>query len=58
MLVLLRYQILENFLFVVNNLILEFFSVPGPSSVLASISVSGFSDKYYFHGFLPEKKRN
>jgi len=35
---------------------IDIFSVPGPSSVLASISVSGFSDKYYFHGFLPEKK--
>ena len=39
---------------VINNI--NIFSVPGPSSVLASISVSGFSDKYYFHGFLPEKK--
>ena len=39
---------------VIHNI--NIFSVPGPSSVLASISVSGFSDKYYFHGFLPEKK--
>ena len=39
----------------VNNKI-NIYSVPGPSSVSASISVSGFSDKYYFHGFLPEKK--
>ena len=39
---------------IINNI--NIFSVPGPSSVLASISVSGFSDKYYFHGFLPEKK--
>ena len=39
---------------VINNI--NIFSVPGPSSVLASISLSGFSDKYYFHGFLPEKK--
>ncbi len=37
-----------------NNI--SVFPVPGPSSVLASISISGFSDKYYFHGFLPEKK--
>ncbi len=37
-----------------NNISL--FPVPGPSSVTASISISGFSDKYYFHGFLPEKK--
>ena len=39
---------------IIHNI--NIFSVPGPSSVLASISVSGFSDKYYFHGFLPEKK--
>tara|TARA_B100001029_G_scaffold177892_1_gene183405 strand:+ start:725 stop:1582 length:858 start_codon:yes stop_codon:yes gene_type:complete len=35
---------------------INIYSVPGPSSVSASISVSGFSDKYYFHGFLPDKK--
>ena len=35
---------------------INIFSVPGPSSVSASISVSGFTDKYYFHGFLPQKK--
>ena len=33
---------------------INIFSIPGPSSVLASISVSGFSDKYYFYGFFPE----
>ena len=38
------------------NYNIDIFSIPGPSSVLASMSVSGFSDKYYFHGFLPEKK--
>ncbi len=35
---------------------IDIFPVPGPSAVSASISISGFSDKYYFHGFLPEKK--
>ena len=35
---------------------INLFSIPGPSAVLASISVSGFGDKYYFNGFLPEKK--
>ena len=35
---------------------IDIFSVPGPSSVSASVSVSGFSDNYYFHGFLPKKK--
>ncbi len=28
--------------------------IPGPSAVTTSVSVSGFSDKYYFHGFLSE----
>ena len=36
-----------------NNI--DIFSVPGPSAVTAAVSISGFSDKYYFHGFLPEK---
>jgi 16S rRNA (cytidine1402-2'-O)-methyltransferase len=30
--------------------------IPGASAVSTSISISGFSDKYYFYGFLPEKK--
>jgi len=29
--------------------------VPGPSAVSAAVSISGFSDKYFFCGFLPEK---
>ena len=37
-----------------NNI--NIYSVPGPSAVGAAISVSGFSDKYLFCGFLPEKK--
>ena len=39
-----------------NNI--NIFSVPGPSAVSAAVSISGFSDKYYFHGFLPEKLSN
>ena len=35
---------------------INIYSVPGPSAVGAAISVSGFSDKYLFCGFLPEKK--
>ena len=31
--------------------------VPGPSAVSSAISVSGFSDKFYFYGFLPEKNK-
>ena len=29
--------------------------IPGPSAVTASISVSNFSDQFYFHGFLSDK---
>ena len=29
--------------------------IPGPSSVISSISIAGFSNNFYFHGFLPEK---
>ena len=35
---------------------INIYSVPGPSAVSAAISVSGFTDKYLFCGFLPEKK--
>ena len=32
-------------------------SVPGPSSAIAALSVSGLpSDSFYFEGFLPKKK--
>ena len=34
---------------------IEVFPIPGPSSVSAAVSIAGFSDKYYFHGFLPDK---
>tara|TARA_B100001758_G_scaffold231858_1_gene228693 strand:- start:474 stop:1322 length:849 start_codon:yes stop_codon:yes gene_type:complete len=37
-----------------NNL--DVFSIPGPSAVSSAVSISGFTDSYYFHGFLPEKK--
>jgi 16S rRNA (cytidine1402-2'-O)-methyltransferase len=29
--------------------------IPGPSAVTASMSISNFSDKFYFHGFLSDK---
>ena len=32
--------------------------IPGASAVAASISISGFSDKFFFYGFFPEKKKN
>ena len=34
---------------------IDIFPIPGASSVSAAISISGFSDKYYFHGFLSDK---
>ena len=30
--------------------------IPGPSAVITALSVSGFSNKFYFHGFIAEKK--
>ncbi len=35
---------------------INIFPVPGASAVSAAISVSGFSDNFYFCGFLPEKQ--
>jgi 16S rRNA (cytidine1402-2'-O)-methyltransferase len=31
--------------------------IPGPSAVAAAVSISGFSEKFIFLGFLPEKKK-
>ena len=31
--------------------------IPGPSAVTSAISVSGFTDKYLFYGFFPEKEK-
>ena len=36
---------------------IDIYPIPGPSSVITAISVSGFLDKFYFYGFLPEKKK-
>ena len=35
---------------------IDVFPIPGASAVSAAISISGFSDNFYFCGFLPEKK--
>ena len=35
---------------------INIYPIPGPSAVNAAVSISGFSDKYFFCGFLPEKK--
>ena len=31
--------------------------IPGPSAVASAVSISGFSEKFIFFGFLPEKKQ-
>ena len=38
-----------------NNI--DVIPVPGPSSVISAVSVSGFSEKFFFYGFFPEKKK-
>jgi 16S rRNA (cytidine1402-2'-O)-methyltransferase len=38
-----------------NNI--KIFPIPGPSAVAAAVSMSGFSEKFIFYGFLPEKKK-
>ncbi|MDC3157780.1 16S rRNA (cytidine(1402)-2'-O)-methyltransferase [Candidatus Pelagibacter sp.] len=35
---------------------IDIFPLPGASAVTAAISISGFSDTFYFCGFLPEKQ--
>ena len=35
---------------------LSIYPIPGPSAVTSAVSVSGFSDKYLFYGFLTKKK--
>tara|TARA_B100000029_G_scaffold412173_1_gene414759 strand:+ start:207 stop:1061 length:855 start_codon:yes stop_codon:yes gene_type:complete len=39
-----------------NNI--DIIPLPGPSAVTTAISVSGFSEKYLFYGFFPEKEKN
>ena len=36
---------------------IKIFPIPGASAVAAAISISGFSDKFLFCGFLPDKKQ-
>ena len=38
-----------------NNI--EIFPVPGASSVTSAVSISGFSEKFFFYGFIPDKKK-
>ena len=36
---------------------INIFPIPGASAVSSAISISGFSDNFYFCGFLPEKQK-
>jgi 16S rRNA (cytidine1402-2'-O)-methyltransferase len=36
---------------------IEIVPIPGPSAVSVAVSMSGFSEKFIFYGFLPEKKQ-
>ncbi len=38
-----------------NNI--QIISLPGPSAVISAISISGFSEKFFFYGFFPEKNK-
>ena len=35
---------------------IKIYPIPGPSAVTSAVSISGFSDKYLFYGFLSKKK--
>ena len=37
---------------------IDVYPIPGPSAVSAAISISGFSEKYFFYGFFPQKKKD
>ena len=32
--------------------------IPGPSAITTALSISGFSEKFFFYGFFPDKKKN
>jgi len=34
------------------------YPIPGPSAVSTAVSISGFSEKYFFYGFFPNKKKD
>jgi 16S rRNA (cytidine1402-2'-O)-methyltransferase len=40
---------------VVNNI--NIFPLPGPSSVVSAVSISGFSENFFFYGFFSEKRK-
>ena len=36
---------------------IDIFPIPGASAVSSAVSISGFNEKYFFYGFLPDKKK-
>ena len=37
---------------------IEIFPIPGPSAITAAVSIAGFDDKFFFHGFLPKTEND
>ena len=37
---------------------ISIYSLPGPSASITAMSISGFSEKFFFYGFFPEKNKN
>ena len=37
---------------------INIYPIPGATAVTAAVSVSGFSEKYFFYGFFPQKKKD
>ena len=37
---------------------IDVYPIPGASAVTAAVSISGFSEKYYFYGFFPQKNKD
>ena len=40
------------------NIDIRILPIPGASAVASAISISGFSDKFFFCGFLPDKRNS
>ncbi len=40
---------------IANNI--DVIPLPGPSSIISAVSISGFSEKFFFYGFFPKKKK-
>ena len=38
-----------------NNI--QIIPLPGPSAAISAVSISGFSEKFFFYGFFPEKNK-